>query len=249
MHVLPSGPGAGPGRYELPFLNSHAETPTATTFRFSIKGTGFQYRSNQAIRLEIPGARDPRPGRMFSLSSSPTEKDQIAVTVKMTGSGYKEALGSLAPGDPVQVFGPLGDLFYNPQRPAVFVAGGIGVTPFRGMLRFASDTNAAQPIILLYSARNPEEFAFKAELDEIARKHPMFKIWYTVTRPSDAKGGWKGRVGRIDEAWIREALQGLDRPKVYVAGLPLMAHETITMLKERMGFIEDDLEYEFFMGY
>ena len=252
VHVLPSRPDGPPEprRYELPFLDSRVETPTAMTFRFSTSGTGLDYRSNQAVRVVLPWVSDPwGPARSFSLSSSPTERDEIAVTVKMTGSPFKEGLRNLRPGDRVLVFGPVGDLIYTPSRDSLFVAGGIGVTPFRGMLRYATDTGARRPITLLYSARTPEEFAFRSELDGIARSNPRVRVEYTVTRPKDSGVRWDGRVGRIDEAWLREALARLDHPKVYVVGLPEMAHEILTTLRDRLGVVEDDLEYEFFRGY
>ena len=250
MNVLPPGPGPAPPKpVELSFLESRAETPTSNTYWFSTQGTGFAYRSNQAIRLLLPDSGDPRPWRLFSLSSSPTEEGRIAITVKQTDSPYKQRLRRLQPGERVTGFGPWGDLFYSPTRPALFIAGGIGVSPFRGMMRYASDTGATQPIVLLYSSRVPEELAFRAELDAISAAHPHFRVWYTVTRPSESSLGWRGRTGRIDEAWIRDAVVGMSRPKVYVAGLPRMAHEMVAMLKERLGYPEEDLEYEYFMGY
>jgi ferredoxin-NADP reductase len=251
VNVLPNAPGPfRPGAYDLPFLDSTVETPTATTFRFSTEGSGFSYRSNQAIRLVLPGVQDPwGPARSFSLSSSPSEEGRIAVTAKMTGSPYKEGLRRLEPGEVVRVIGPLGDLLYNPNRASLFIAGGIGITPFRGMMRYAADTGVRQPIVLLYSARVPEEFAFRTELDAIVEKNPQFEVRYTVTRPGDAKTAWKGRIGRIGEPWIREALERLERPKVYVAGLPEMAQEVLATLRERFGVDEDDLEYEYFLGY
>ena len=249
LRVLPAEVPT-PHRYEFRFRDSQLETPTTMTFRFSTEGTQFRYRSNQAVRLVLPGVEDPYgPGRSFSLSSSPSEPGVIAVTCKMTGSPYKEGLKRLARGDPVLVIGPLGDLFYDPARPAVLIAGGIGVTPFRGMIRYAVDLGVKVPIVLLYSARSPEEFAFRAELDEIAVGHPNIQVRYTVTRPQDSREPWSGRVGRIDGPWISEASRGMARPKFYVVGLPIMARELVGLLKEEMGIAEDDLEYEYFGGY
>ena len=239
-----------PARYVLPFLDKHRETPTATTFRFATKGTGFRYLSNQAIRLGLPGVNDPwGPVRLFSLSSSPSELGFISITSKMTGSPYKEALNHLKEGDRAVVAGPFGDLIYDASRPALFLAGGIGVTPFRGMLRYAVDTGARQPVILLYSARVPEEFAFRKELDALAQRRETIRIYYTVTRPQDSDSAWTGRTGRIDEAWIREMSQGLEDPKIYVVGLPEMVEDSLLLLRDKMKVAEEDLEYEFFRGY
>ena len=235
---------------EMSFLDSRRETPTAMTFRFSREGTSFTFRPNQAVRVILPGVEDPwGPRRSFSLSSSPTEKEFIAVTTKITDTPYKQALARLRSGDRAIIVGPRGDFFYEPSRPALFLAGGIGVAPFRGMLKFASDTHGTQPIRLLYSARTPEEFAFREELDRLTGPATPFEVHYTVTRTHESPTRWAGRVGRIDEGWVREHAEGLDHPKFYVVGLPEMATPVLEMLRSRLGVVEDDLEYEFFKGY
>jgi ferredoxin-NADP reductase len=237
-------------RFSLPFLDSRAETPTAMTFRFSTRGSGFEFRSNQAIRLQLTGIHDPwGSARLFSLSSSPTETEAISITAKMTGSPFKDGLKRLRPAGHVEVVGPLGDLIYDPTRPTLMIAGGIGITPFRGMIRFAVDTGAKEPIVLLYSARTPEEFAFRSELDSLARLHPDLRIHYTVTRPDEGGTRWRGRVGRIDEPMIRDAVGSLDRPNYLVVGLPEMVESTVRMLEGRLGIPEDRINWEPFRGY
>jgi glycine betaine catabolism B len=246
MNVLP------PQRrgYSLPFLDRRQETPSAMTFRFAIQGSGFRFRSNQAIRLQLPDIQDPwGPSRLFSISSSPTETDWIAITCKMTGTPFKEGLRALKPGSRVEVFGPLGDLMYDPNRPTVMIAGGIGITPFRGMIRYAIDTGANSPIVLLYSARTPEELAFRTELDDMAKRHPSLAIHYTVTRPQDTLAGWTGRTGRIDERLLRESSSPLEEPNFLVVGLPEMIESTIAILEGPMGVPEDRINWEPFRGY
>jgi glycine betaine catabolism B len=251
MHVLSEPRGIDlPQRHTFRFLESRTETPTVRTFRFSTEGTGFRYRSNQAIRLLLPGVLDPRgPARSFSLASSPSEPGIAEVSVKMTGSPFKEALRSLRPGDTALAIGPLGDLLYDPSRDSLFIAGGIGASPFRGMIRFARDLRKHRPIRMLYSARTPEEFAFRRELDDLARSDGGIEVRYTVTRPDQSEVAWTGRTGRIDAAWIREALERLERPKVFVVGVPEMAVGVLELMRNRFGVSEEDLEYEFFRGY
>ena len=135
------------------------------------------------------------------------------------------------------------------EGPSVFLAGGFGITPFRGMLRYAADTGSSASKRLLYSARVPEEFIFRAELDELSRTHPEFRVQYTVTRPTESALSWSGRVGRISEAWIREVSEPLDRPKFYVAGLPEMVEQTVSVLGGRLRVPEDDIDYEVFRGF
>ncbi|MCI4351570.1 MAG: FAD-dependent oxidoreductase, partial [Thermoplasmata archaeon] len=172
MNVVgPTGPAVPPPRrLVVPLLESRRESPTAMTFRFSTEGTDFEYLSNQAIRLALPGVDDPWGAiRTFSLSSSPSERGAIAVTCRISDTPFKQALARLRPGETAQVVGPLGRFLLDDARPCVFLAGGIGVTPFRGMLRYSADTGTVAPRRLLYSARVPEELVFRKELDALAR--------------------------------------------------------------------------------
>lgn len=241
---------AVPGRYVVPLIESQRESPTSMTFRFSTRAAGFRYRSNQAIRLSLPGVEDPwGPTRTFSLSSSPSEPDILAVTCKISDTAFKQALARLAPGAEAEVFGPLGHFLYDPARPSVFIAGGIGVTPFRGMLRFAADATGAADRRLLYSARTPEELLFRSEFDSMAESSSRFRALYTVTRPSESVGDWDGPVGRIDTARIRAAAEGLERPRYFVAGLPDMVEFTIAQLRGPLAVPESDVLFEAFRGF
>ncbi|MCI4318953.1 MAG: FAD-dependent oxidoreductase [Thermoplasmata archaeon] len=220
------------------------------TFEFSTANTGFRYLSQQAIRLALPGVEDPwGAARTFSLSSSPTEIDRLSVTCRISETPFKQALSRLQPGETAEVYGPLGVFLFDPSRPALFLAGGIGITPFRGMLRYAADTHVASERRLLYSARTAEDLIFRRELDEFARIGPQVRVDYSVTRSGGSSTPWEGRKGRIDEPSIREAIRGMDRPKVYVAGLPEMVTEIVGILQERLGVAEDDVDYEVFRGF
>ncbi|MFY9716981.1 MAG: FAD-dependent oxidoreductase [Thermoplasmata archaeon] len=243
-------PSFAPGRYLLPLLENRVESPTARTFRFSTVNSGFQYRSNQAIRLSLPGVDDPWGAvRTFSLSSSPTENGVLAVTCKITDTPFKQALARLEPGATAEVIGPLGHFLFDPSRPSIFLAGGIGITPFRGMLRFASDTGIEHELRLLYSARTPEELLFRGELDAMAAALPHLRVSYSVTRPAESEHRWTGRTGRIDVGWIREAADGLDRPRYFVAGLPEMVEQVVGHLRGSFGVPDQDILYEMFRGF
>jgi glycine betaine catabolism B len=252
VHVL-GGPVPAvprPGRYVLPLLEARRESPSAITFRFSTEGTGFQYLAQQAIRVALPGVEDPwGPVRTFSLSSSPSELGEIAVTARISDTPFKQALARLAPGDTAEIVGPLGLFQIDLDRTSVFLAAGIGITPFRGMLRYAADLGDQRERRLLYVARSPEELLFRSELDRLASEFPQFGIEYSITRPEEAASPWTGRVGRIDEAWMRATAARLDRPKFYVGGRPEMVEPTLAVLAGPMGVPEADVDYEVFRGF
>jgi ferredoxin-NADP reductase len=239
-----------PARYVLPLIETRRESPTSMTFRFSTRETGFRYLSNQAIRLSLPGVDDPWGAvRTFSLSSSPSELGAIAVTCKISDTPFKQALARLAPGAPAHVYGPLGAFLLDASRPCVFIAGGIGITPFRGMMRYAADVGVRVRMTLLYSARVPEELVFRTELDELARSHPSFRVHYTVTRPTESPTPWSGRVGRIDRRWIEESSEPDTHPLYYVAGLPEMVQVIVGTLTDELAVPPDDIDYELFRGF
>jgi len=240
-----------PRALDLPLLDSRRESPTAMTFRFDTRDTGFSYLSQQAVRVALPGVEDPWGAvRTFSLSSSPTEAGVLAVTCKITDTPFKQALARLRPGETARIFGPIGRFLLDPIRPAVFLAGGIGVSPFRGMLRFAADGGPASASIhLFYTARVPEELVFREELDAIAREHPKYAVHYAVTRPTPANAGWTGHVGRIDLAWVRAHLDPTTNYRYYVAGLPEMVADTVAALNGPGHVPRDDIAFEMFRGY
>lgn len=252
MHVLEGAPDwlPKPGRYTLSLIESQRESPTSMTFRFAIGGTGFRYLSNQAIRLALPGVDDPWGAvRTFSLSSSPSETDHISVTCKISDTPFKQALSRLRPGDTAEVYGPLGLFLLDRTRPSVFLAGGIGITPFRGMLRYAADTGDSEERRLLYSARIPEELVFRAELDALSLRSSRLRMHYTVTRPTESGVAWSGRIGRISADWIGEIAGPLDHPKFYIAGLPEMVEEMVKALGGPLSVPTADVDYEVFRGF
>jgi glycine betaine catabolism B len=252
VHVLgaadPNLPA--PGRYALALVERRPESPSTMTFRFSTEGTGFRYRSNQAVRLALPGVDDPWGAiRTFSLSSSPSEEGIIGITCKISDTPFKQALARLPIGGTAHVYGPLGHFLLDPASPGAFVAGGIGITPFRGMLRYAADRRLTPPMTLFYSARVPEELIFRSELDEIARTRPNIRVEYTITRPAPSALSWAGRTGRVDTAWLQDAVSADPRTRWYVAGLPEMVSSTVALLNGELGVSPDRIEYELFRGY
>jgi ferredoxin-NADP reductase len=239
-----------PAQYVLPLIEKRRESPTTMTFRFSTEGTEFRYLSNQFVRLALPDVADPwGPVRSFSLSSSPSEPGAIAITCRISDTPFKQALATKSLGETGVIFGPLGGFLFNRERPAVFLAGGIGITPLRGMIRFAHDTEAPQERVLLYTSRSPEELLFQSELDSLAGSNDRLRVHYSVTRAPDAKPPWTGRTGRISRAWIEETTRHLRHPRFYVCGLPEMVHDMVQLLQEPMGVPEESVEYEVFRGF
>ncbi len=247
---MTSSESGEPRTLSLPWVEARHETPTVTTFRFTLGGGTFAYRPGQYVAARLEGVKDPRgPQRPLTLSSSPIESGFIAVTTRLTGSPFKLRLASLRIGDELRVRGPLGSFVLAENRPAVMLAGGIGITPFRSMIRHAADAAVALPMSLVYSNPVPEEIAFREELNVLAAKLGSLRVIHTITRPEKAGTGWKGKTGRIDAEMIRDAASGLDRPAYYLCGPPAMVDAMLAILREEIGIPAPDVRAEKFSGY
>ncbi|MCI4331830.1 MAG: FAD-dependent oxidoreductase [Thermoplasmata archaeon] len=226
------------------------ETPSVRTFRFDPPGGGFQWQAGQNLVMTIPGLEDPRgPTRPFTISSSPTEEGVVAVSTLIRDSPFKRHLAGMAPGDTVENEAIEGEFVLEPGRPAVMLAGGIGVTPFRSMLRFAVDTRLEKPLVLVYSSKTPEDIVFRSELENFSRRNHAIRVIHTITRPEEAKEPWEGRRGRIDSELIREAMRGVRHPLVYVAGPPGFVSEARRLIDEDLHISKEDLRTDEFEGY
>lgn len=126
-----------------------------------------RYNAGQFIELKLPHDNKDKRGdkRWFTLSSSPTEP-QLAITTKIlpeNSSSFKTALQAMSSGTEVNIAFPMGDFILpkDASIPLVFIAGGIGCTPFRSMAKYLQDSGETRKITLIYNANSPEEIAFK----------------------------------------------------------------------------------------
>jgi glycine betaine catabolism B len=209
------------------------------------KPIGFSFRPTQFtfLSLKTNEGIDVRP---MSIATSPT-RPNLEYAVRTGDSQFKHAFASLRPGDSVGVQGPFGHFVLEEDRPAVLLAGGIGITPLKGMAEYASDKALSIPVRLVYSNRSEGETAYRAELEELERRNPQFRVLHTLTGGSITKG-WKGSVGRIGARQLREATQGLSRPVYYICGKPSMVGAMLSLLSGS-GVPEEDLKVEVFRGY
>ena len=231
-------------------IDSQNETSSARTFRFDLGSPPYVWKAGQNLVMTIPGVEDPRgPTRPFTVSSSPTEPGFLAVTTLVRESPFKLRLASLVTGDTVELEGPEGEFVLEPGRPAVMLAGGIGVTPFRSMLRFATDTRLEKPLVLVDSNPTPESIVFRSELDDLARRNHAIRILHTITRPGDSREKWMGHIGRIDGKLLRQAMRGIRHPLIYIAGPPGFVRTIRQLLRDEVHLADSDIRTDEFDGY
>ena len=218
-------------------------------FRFE-KPAGFSYKPGQAVEIFIdpPGAGETLQ-HAFSLVSAPWEED-IVIATRMRDSAFKRALAAAPIGARMKLDGPFGSLTLHNKRtrPAVLIAGGIGITPFMSMLRQAAKDRLPHQLLLLYSNRRPEDAPFLRELQELERQNGHFRLVATMTQAHASQAAWGGERGRIDAALLKKSTGALPDSIYYVVGPPAMVEGMRQTLKEA-DVDEDDIRTEEFYGY
>jgi ferredoxin-NADP reductase len=216
------------------------------------KPAGFVFEPGQAVDLVLPAAPDADAEALrhtFSLVSAPFE-DELVIATRMRNSEYKRALAAMPPGGRAIVEGPAGSFILDPDRSrgAVFVAGGIGITPFISMLRQAAHERSAQRLALVYSNRRPEDAAFLAELQQLERDLRSFRLLATMTDMARSSVAWPGETRLVDAALATGAADGMSRPVYYVVGPPGMVDNMRNALAQA-GIDDGDIRSEEFYGY
>ncbi len=181
------------------------------------EGYDVEFRTGQFITMFWPDAPDYK--RAYSLSSCALDRGHYEVTVKRDGKMGTRLVDWIRPGDRLMVIPPLGRFLpvYEPTQHLLCLAGGSGVTPFRGFVREASRCQYETRITILYSVRAPDDIIFRDEFLELERANPRFRFHVTCTRLQDGEP-WTGQRGRISAAWIREHVEVLSRTTFYLCG-------------------------------
>ncbi len=202
------------------------------------------WKAGQFLRyhLEDPNPDERRMDRFFSISSTPEEKN-IMLTSKFTadeGSTFKRDLLKMKIGGYIQAMGPFGhfivpDVFISEGKRLCFIAGGIGITPFRSIILDLENRGAPINITLLYANRN-NDIVFKDELEAVASRNPNFKVHYFIDPE------------RITEEAIKQNVPDLMGFIFYISGPEPMVQSFEKML-EGMGIAKENVKRDYFPGY
>ena len=217
---------------------------THDVFSTYLSRDNFDYKPGQYVILEIDVEDLEGNTRPLSIASSPTE-GFILLSTKIRDTPFKQKLIALKPGDKVKVKGPMGMFTLKEDaKEIVFLGGGIGITPFRDMIKYAADRKLAIKLTLLYSNKTAADIVYKDEWEAFQKQNPNLKVVHTIT--DDAS--WHGRKGRINEAMIKEFCSDVNTAIFYICGPPGMVTGLYELLKT-MNIPQSNIKIEKFAGY
>ncbi|HMA05183.1 MAG TPA: FAD-dependent oxidoreductase [Methanomicrobiales archaeon] len=217
--------------------------PGVKSFRFP-RPDEFQYDPGQWMFITI--GKGGEMTKHFTISSSPTEGEFIEFTKKITDHEFSLALDRMRAGDPVTIDGPYGEFTFKGEYPGIgMLTGGIGITPFRSMIRYCTDKQIPSRITLLYGNHNEESIVFRRELEEMGSRNPNLAIRHCLSHPGE---DWAGRRGHVDRAVIEEEIPDYLERVFYVCGPPAL----VTGLVGALGTLQvppSQVKVEDFPGY
>ena len=220
-------------------------------FHFEKPG-GFVFKAGQFgdFTLINPVETDAEGNtRGFSLASAPYE-DTLMFATRMRDTAFKRVLKIMEAGTEVSLDAPYGSftLHNNPGIPAVFLTGGIGVTPVRSIVLQAAHDNLPHKIFLFDSNRRPEDAAFLDQLMEARTKNPNYTFVGTMTEMEESRQKWVGETGYITKPMLAKYIGDLTLPIYYIAGPAAMVTAMRNTLNEA-GVDDDNIRTEEFSGY
>lgn len=224
---------------KLPICGRRTVAHETTEVLFDLCGKEFVFRPGQYVHVTIPDPKhrdEQGVSRDFSIVSSPRDKGKLAIAFRHSNSAFKRNLLEFPIGTDIEVEGPYG-AFTLPKkgdRPLVFVAGGIGITPFMSMIRHAAEEGLPHRIVLLYANSDSARVSYLSELGECAGANPNFTF--------------AEHRGHVTAAAVLDAAGELPAPRFFIAGPPQMVYGVRAAL-DQAAFPEDDIVFEEFIGY
>lgn len=213
---------------------------------------GFAFKSGQSVLLKIPVPSESgtiEEDRRFTIASDPQDRELMIVT-RLRDTPFKQALKNLPVGTKVSINGPAGTMVMNEgaDRPLVFLAGGIGITPFLSMARDAVKRRLPHPIWLFYGNRRPEDAAFLDELQDLERRRSTFHMIAVMSEAEKSARGWIGETGFIRRELLERHLPDPRVALYYFAGPPAMTAAMREILRD-LGVPKRAMRSEEFYGY
>ncbi len=214
------------------------------SFRFP-RPISLGYKAGQFMFVTIKSGKDELK-KHFTISSSPTERDFVEFTKKLTGSRFSNALDALEVGDWARIDAPYGTFTFEGEFEKIgMLSGGIGITPLRSVCKYCTDMQLETEIVLLYGNHFERDIIFRREFEEMQKRNENLKVVFTVSEPSE---GWSGYRGRINAQMIESQIPDYMERVFYTCGPPRMVEAMENLLKD-LDVPQKQVKKENFPGY
>jgi ferredoxin-NADP reductase len=224
-------------------------TPSVALLTLQNPDAKFDFSAGQYAALHFKSHGRPSPVRCFSIVSPSQEQTRLQFAFRVTGN-YSYRLSQLRPGESVYVQGPFGDFTVNPQydRSLIFIAGGIGITPFLSMLLSLTKMRLNIPITLLYACRDENDVPFADQLKQLQRQNPNLKVIFVLGKtPTSARFANASVVtGKIDEGLVAKVYSQVAADTTYFLCGPPKFMDSLSSALSQQGVHEDRIIMEAF---
>ncbi len=232
-------------RVEMEIERTTMELPDTKTLRLKWpEGYDMDFLTGQFITVYWP--HKTKYKRAYSLSSSALDRGHFEITIKRDGKMGTSLVDWADEGDTLWVIEPTGKflpVLDPPTKHLICIAGGSGVTPFRGFVREATQLKLATKITVLYSVRTTHDVIFDEEFRALEKENPNFEFLVTCTRLAE-NDLWEGRRGRIDSAWVKEQVGDLENTIFYACGPNALVDFATNLVRDGLNVPKEQMMIE-----
>jgi ferredoxin-NADP reductase len=261
-----------PSKFQLKLIETTSHQGTdVMSFKLSRedvqeKNHYLDYKAGQYAAMDLETKDDPEgPVRSFTIASSPTEEEFILISTRIRNTPFKNKLSKLEIGTPIKITAPVGN-FVLPEddnsKRVVFLSGGIGITPFRSMVKYATDNRSPIKIVMFDSNRDEENILYRTDFDQYVEANNNLKVIYTITgegqgessssiAAATARSDWKGEIGFINKEMLTKYMSSdeLADSIFYICGPPSMLKAIQKLLQDDLQIPDQRIKIEEFTGY
>lgn len=231
-------------KFETSVSDIIQRTHNVKSFRFP-RPKDMQYKAGQFMFVKIKSG-DEEMRKHFTISSSPTEKDHIEFTKKLTGSEFSNTLETMQMGDWAMIDAPYGKFTFEGEYEKIgMLSGGIGITPLRSICKYCTDMQLDTEIALLYGNMTERDIVFRKDLKEMQKRNRNLKVVFTLDQPSE---DWTGYTGYVNVQMIKKEVPDYMERVFYICGPPRMIRAMENLLRD-LNLPKAQVKREIFSGY
>ena len=226
--------------YNLKIIKIIDECSEVKTFRVEIsEGNDISFKPGQFFMVRFEDNKVFR--RAYSISSSPTQKGFMEITMDLVGE-FTTKLFKSKVGDNLIFKGPYGRFYFTEEMKnnLVLIGGGLGITPLRSIIRYCTDKKLSNKINFIYSARTPENIVYREEFEKFKEENPNCNLTLTMTRP-EPKHNWQGKTGRINQELLKENIEDVENSLYFLCG-PLDFIKNVISMLENLGIKKEQIK-------